>query len=63
MKPTATLRFLARDRLIGRESGINIVDTVQVLQQWWEERSIGDNNAVLCDGEWRDVPVETEEND
>ena len=63
MIPTAKLRFVEREEKIhpfyrmvdANGNMVHAVQTYRVLQQWWEE-DVGEFK-----GEWRDVPVETEE--
>ena len=58
MTPTAQLRFVERDMYVG----LNEARTVRILQQWWEpEQNIIDMVAGKTKGEWRDIPLETED--
>jgi hypothetical protein len=70
MTPTNKLRFVKRDCY--SRNGEHFVEPfkITILQQWWEDRNI--RLAVQSfdkygtpipryQGEWRDVPLETEE--
>ena len=49
MSPTADLRFVKRGKEV-------------VLQQWWSNRdAVKMGPANMVKGEWRDVPVEVED--
>jgi len=74
MKPTMKLRFVEREvtELVDgyqAEKGFEICRKVtrRILQQWWqnpdlfEAFGIGGVAPIGEDGEWRDVPVETED--
>lgn len=69
MKPTAKLRFLERELTfptgqITIPDGFPVVgrQTFRVLQQWWEpEQNIIDMIAGKKQGEWRDIPLEKEQ--
>ena len=50
MTPTAKLRFVERDLFVG----LHDVKVIRILQQWWEPTEWN------AEGEWRDVPVENE---
>ena len=60
MTPTNKLRFVQRIEIVDPDSRIG--KAVRVLQQWWIP---SDENyaewVVKQPGEWRDVPMETEE--
>jgi hypothetical protein len=60
MTPTAKLRFVERV-VPAPEYGEGIGKTVRILQQWWEDSSGDLASGVTLYGEWRDVPLETEE--
>ena len=48
LKPTAKLRFVEREKKM-------------ILQQWWSNESLVKMGPVnMIKGEWRDVPVEKE---
>ena len=54
MNPTPRLRFV--ERVVPTpEHGDGIGKRVRILQQWW------DFDTFAGDGEWRDIPLETEE--
>ena len=62
MTPTAKLRFVLRDEQTGMYGSIPVIKTVRILQQWWEpEQNIIDMVAGKTKGEWRDIPLETED--
>lgn len=75
MIPTAKLRFVEREEKIhpfyrmvdANGNMVHAVQTYRVLQQWWEEdvgiNLVYDGGVQISEfkGEWRDVPVETEE--
>ena len=63
MKPTNKLRFVERLVPITENTGTR----VRILQQWWEQSSMGEVNLGFgsfpvgeVKGEWRDVPIEKE---
>jgi hypothetical protein len=69
MKPTNRLRFVTRKMVFdafymmtdGGGKTVPAQQTIRVLQQWWED-SVGDiEQGITAFGEWRDVPLETEE--
>ena len=72
MTPTNKLRFVKR--MIGvtyqGHIDINELKEVKILQQWWQSSSMGSVNLGWTgdmplgeiNGEWRDVPVEIEDN-
>ena len=69
MKPTNKLRFVERTVYLDpfykqlNEKGelVTATRTYRVLQQWWED-SVGDmQQGVTAFGEWRDVPLESEQ--
>jgi len=57
MKPTAELRFVER-YVPAPECGEDILKKVRILQQWWQFDKLYEDERI---GEWRDVPLETEE--
>lgn len=58
MKPTAKLRFI--ERVVPTpEYGENTGKIVRILQQWWAPHWI-EGNLGVPKGEWRDVPLEKE---
>ena len=64
MKPTNKLRFVQRDCY--SRNGEHFLEPFQikVLQQWWEKSVADQYTAAIAgkpSGEWRDVPLETEE--
>jgi len=68
MTPTAKLRFF--EKTVHFNTGSTVNDGIPIigsqkfrmLQQWWEpEQNIIDMVAGKTKGEWRDVPLETEE--
>ncbi len=67
MKPTHKLRFVERVIAVPATDGEG--RTVRILQQWWENSSMGTINLGWTGdipigevkGEWRDVPLEKEE--
>ena len=54
MTPTYKLRFVDREITVVIAGGHTVTKTVRILQEWREFEGLGI-------GEWRDVPVETEE--
>lgn len=67
MKPTAKLRFVERVEAISTHTdGSTIGRRVRILQQWWESSMsmnlgwTGDIPIINAQGEWRDVPLEKE---
>ena len=67
MTPTAKLRFFEKTVHFNSGSttgdGIPIIGTqkFRVLQQWWEMKEFICDEMRVTGGEWRDVPLETEE--
>lgn len=61
MKPTAKLRFVERDCY--SRNGEHFLEPFQIkiLQQWWEDEKGDLENGITVYGEWRDIPLETEE--
>jgi len=60
MTPTPELRFV--ERVTSKSAVDGTVRTIRVLQQWWENQEwFNINTGQTLDGEWRDVPVEKEE--
>jgi hypothetical protein len=53
--PTNTLRFVEREERHWQDDRTYNVRRVRILQQWWEPAFFTEP------GEWRDVPVEMEE--
>jgi hypothetical protein len=51
MTPTPRLRFVERD--LGYTK-------IRVLQQWWEDKVWFNHSTQHFNGEWRDVPLEKE---
>ena len=56
MTPTAKLRFVERDLFVG----LHDVKVIRVLQQWWIDNSTDVHWIAGTPGEWRDVPLENE---
>jgi hypothetical protein len=56
MTPTFKLRFVQRQIPL-HPMDRNIVRTVKVLQQWWEDRNTDVHWLDGNPGEWRDVPT------
>ena len=62
MIPTPKLRFVERFKKISTDDQGNAYGvTISVLQQWWENKVYKGNNWFIEGGEWRDVPLETEQ--
>lgn len=61
MTPTPKLRFVEREKVTVNQFSTSY-QKIRILQQWWEpERNIIDAVAEKkTQGEWRDIPVETE---
>jgi hypothetical protein len=62
MKPTNKLRFVRRIETHTPQGGNPIDKEVTILQQWWSVGLVeaAKNPSRAGDGEWRDVPLETE---
>ena len=56
MTPTSKLRFVEKV-VPAPEYGEGIGKTVRILQQWWAIERAG---QITPTGEWRDVPLEKE---
>jgi hypothetical protein len=63
MTPTPRLRFVRRKISTGKWiDGSETIHTQTVLQQWWANDPIVENDFRLnVNGEWHDVPVEIEQ--
>jgi len=64
MTPTNRLRFVERAVLVP-EYGEGIGKNVRILQQWWEDKSCDvhvHGSPTGSPGEWKDVPIEKENN-
>ena len=65
MIPTPKLRFI--ERIQPDYPGALTGRTIRILQQWWENNLTinlgwtGDMSIGKPNGEWRDVPLETEQ--
>lgn len=59
MTPTTKLRFVKRQVVF--DPAIDHRGTQMILQQWWEDLAWGGPKDMTPPGEWRDVPMETEE--
>ena len=59
MTPTNKLRFVEREKVTVNQFSTSY-QKIRILQQWWEGKTWNANKDQLLDGEWRDVPVETE---
>lgn len=67
MTPTTRFRYIERTVPINETTG----KRVRILQQWWEDKNIvltvhitdKDGNTLPSPnrGEWRDIPLETEQ--
>ena len=55
MTPTANLRFVEREQATGQ-----MITHRKILQQWWEMQEFDMITGRLV-GEWRDIPLETED--
>lgn len=60
MKPTAKLRFVERQVEVHGD-----IKPVRILQQWWEDTAWNlasnfVNGKFQPQGEWRDIPLESE---
>lgn len=60
VKPTQGLRFVER---VIPSHDVEAGYKVRVLQQWWGKQQLSENNRwePIEGGEWRDVPLETEQ--
>lgn len=69
MTPTAKLRFVQRKVPMhpfykttdAQGNLVQAMQTYHVLQQWWEEKQWAHDDWIVVGGEWRDVPMETED--
>lgn len=55
MTPTNRLRFVEREI-----SQYQMITHRKVLQQWWEDHEFYNQSTQKFYGEWRDVPLEVE---
>lgn len=56
MNPTPKIRWVERiSTFVTQPYGVVTSRKTRILQQWW------DFDTFAGDGEWRDVPLETEE--
>lgn len=60
MTHTNKLRFVEREERHWHDDRTYSVRRVRILQQWLEEKVWAHDDYIVT-GEWRDVPVETEE--
>jgi len=60
MTPTQKLRWVKKQIVATGSNGCQYYSTEKVLQQWWESDGVDYKTFELA-GEWRDVPVETEQ--
>lgn len=64
MTPTNKLRFLERDSYSRNGEHFTHPHKVKILQQWWDKDIADQYTAAIAgepSGEWRDIPLETEE--
>jgi hypothetical protein len=57
MTPTPKLRFVDRVVSINETTATK----VRILQQWWEKKEWSYDTEIVVNSEWRDVPLEKEE--
>lgn len=63
MRPTSKMRFVKRKMIVEPFSDEPVqYAEVRILQQWWEPYiNLGWGDVATGQGEWRDVPLEEEE--
>jgi hypothetical protein len=71
MTPTTWFRYIERDCYSSNGEHFTHPHRVRILQQWWEDKNIvltvhitdKDGNTLPSPnrGEWRDIPLETEQ--
>ena len=57
---TPTIRFRYIERQDFTEDLAN-PRTIRILQQWWEQKQWAHDDWIIVGGEWRDIPLETEQ--
>jgi len=68
MEPTSQLRFVERKVPMhpfyktndAQGNLVQAVQTIHVLQQFWQKRQVAHDDWIVVDQEWRDVPLEQE---
>lgn len=63
MTPTNKLRFVEREERHWHDDRTYSARRIRILQQWWDVEDGDHEDYVIAGGEWRDVPVETEDGD
>jgi hypothetical protein len=58
MKPTTRFRYIERQDFT---DDLANPQTLRILQQWWEDNSTDIHWVNGNPGEWRDIPLETEQ--
>ena len=62
MQPTNKLRFVERElyRYESQDKTHTTAQMIRILQQWWERFDMDKQEFI---GEWRDVPLQGDNND
>ena len=58
MKPTTRFRYIERQDFT---EDLANPRTIRILQQWWEQKQWAHDDWIIVGGEWRDIPLETEQ--
>jgi hypothetical protein len=58
MKPTTRFRYIERQDFT---DDLANPQTLRILQQWWEGKKWNEEFTQILSGEWRDIPLETEQ--
>ena len=58
MTPTTRFRYIERQDFT---EDVANPRTIRILQQWWEQKQWAHDDWIIVGGEWRDIPLETEQ--
>jgi hypothetical protein len=58
MTPTTRFRYIERQDFT---EDLANPRTIRILQQWWEQKQWAHDDWIIVGGEWRDIPLETEQ--
>ena len=58
MTPTTRFRYIERQDFT---DDLANPQTLRILQQWWEQKQWAHDDWIIVGGEWRDIPLETEQ--
>jgi hypothetical protein len=61
MTPTTRFRYIERDCYSSNGEHFSTPHRVRILQQWWEGKKWNEEFTQILSGEWRYIPLETEQ--